>query len=72
MPRDSRYDLLFEPVQIGPVTAKNRFYQVVGPEYSCCLGKVVMMESLDGRKLDYMVPSQSDVLVSGKSAGRIL
>ncbi len=28
MPRDSRYDLLFEPVQIGPVTAKNRFYQV--------------------------------------------
>ncbi len=27
----------------------------VGPEYSCCLGKVVMMESLDGRKLDYMV-----------------
>jgi dimethylamine/trimethylamine dehydrogenase len=28
MTRDSRYDLLFEPVQIGPVTAKNRFYQV--------------------------------------------
>jgi dimethylamine/trimethylamine dehydrogenase len=28
MPRDSRYDLLFEPVQIGPVIAKNRFYQV--------------------------------------------
>ena len=26
--RDNRYDLLFEPVQIGPVTAKNRFYQV--------------------------------------------
>ncbi len=26
--RDSRYDILFEPVQIGPVTAKNRFYQV--------------------------------------------
>lgn len=24
----SRYDILFEPVQIGPVTAKNRFYQV--------------------------------------------
>jgi len=40
MPRDLRYDLLFEPV---------------GPEYSCGLGKVVMMESLDGRKLDYMV-----------------
>jgi dimethylamine/trimethylamine dehydrogenase len=27
MTRDSRYDILFEPVQIGPVTAKNRFYQ---------------------------------------------
>lgn len=26
--RDSRYDILFEPVQIGPVTAPNRFYQV--------------------------------------------
>ena len=28
MGRDPRYDILFEPVQIGPVTAKNRFYQV--------------------------------------------
>ena len=28
MPRDPRYDILFEPVKIGPVTAKNRFYQV--------------------------------------------
>lgn len=28
MPRDSRYDILFEPVAIGPVRAKNRFYQV--------------------------------------------
>jgi len=26
--RDPRYDVLFEPVQIGPVTARNRFYQV--------------------------------------------
>jgi len=26
--RDSRYDVLFEPVQIGPVTTRNRFYQV--------------------------------------------
>lgn len=24
----TRYDILFEPVKIGPVTAKNRFYQV--------------------------------------------
>ncbi len=28
MTRDSRYDILFEPLAIGPVTAKNRFYQV--------------------------------------------
>jgi dimethylamine/trimethylamine dehydrogenase len=26
--RDSRYDILFEPLRIGPVTAKNRFFQV--------------------------------------------
>ena len=28
MPRDPRYDILFQPVKIGPVTAKNRFFQV--------------------------------------------
>ena len=28
MPRNPRYDILFEPVQIGPKTAKNRFFQV--------------------------------------------
>ena len=28
MTRDPRYDILFEPVQIGPVTARNRFFQV--------------------------------------------
>jgi dimethylamine/trimethylamine dehydrogenase len=27
-PRDPRFDILFEPVQIGPVRTKNRFYQV--------------------------------------------
>lgn len=26
--RDKRYDILFEPVQVGPLVAKNRFYQV--------------------------------------------
>lgn len=26
--RDGRFDVLFEPVSIGPVTAKNRFFQV--------------------------------------------
>ncbi len=28
MPRDPRYDILFEPVPIGPVVARNRFFQV--------------------------------------------
>ncbi len=28
MPRESRYDILFEPIAIGPVRAKNRFFQV--------------------------------------------
>lgn len=28
MPRNPRYDVLFEPVKIGPKTAKNRFFQV--------------------------------------------
>ncbi len=26
--RDPRYDILFEPVKIGPITTKNRFFQV--------------------------------------------
>ena len=28
MPREARFDVLFEPVKIGPLTAKNRFFQV--------------------------------------------
>ncbi len=28
MPGESNYDILFEPVAIGPVTARNRFFQV--------------------------------------------
>lgn len=28
MPRDPRFDALFEPIRIGPVVAPNRFYQV--------------------------------------------
>ena len=26
--RDPTFDCLFEPIRIGPVTARNRFYQV--------------------------------------------
>ena len=28
MPRDPRYDILFEPIAIGPKILKNRFFQV--------------------------------------------
>ncbi len=28
MARNPRFDVLFQPVRIGPVTAPNRFYQV--------------------------------------------
>ena len=35
--RDPRYDILFEPVQIGPVVARNRFYQV---PHCCGMGYV--------------------------------
>jgi len=28
MARNPRYDVLFEPVRIGPVTSRNRFYAV--------------------------------------------
>jgi dimethylamine/trimethylamine dehydrogenase len=28
MPRDPRFDVLFQPIRIGPVTAPNRFWQV--------------------------------------------
>ena len=28
MRRNPRYDVLFEPIRIGPVTTRNRFYQV--------------------------------------------
>jgi dimethylamine/trimethylamine dehydrogenase len=28
MTRDPRYDILFEPIRIGPLVARNRFYQV--------------------------------------------
>jgi dimethylamine/trimethylamine dehydrogenase len=27
-PESSRYDVLFQPVRIGPLTTKNRFFQV--------------------------------------------
>lgn len=37
MTRDPRYDILFEPVQIGPVVARNRFYQV---PHCCGMGYV--------------------------------
>lgn len=45
--RDSRYDLLFEPIQIGPVTMKNRFYVV---PHADSLGMGKMDEMIAYRK----------------------
>ena len=28
MPRDAKYDVLFEPIKIGPKVMRNRFFQV--------------------------------------------
>jgi len=28
MPRNPKYDILFEPIKLGPKTMKNRFYQI--------------------------------------------
>ena len=39
MSRDSRYDILFEPLQIGPVTTKNRFCQGPPAWMFTCRGK---------------------------------
>jgi len=51
MTRDPRYDILFEPVKIGPVTAKNRFYQV---PHCTGLGwlRPRMVASLRGKKAE--------------------
>jgi dimethylamine/trimethylamine dehydrogenase len=48
MPRNPRYDILFESVEIGPVTAPNRFYQTphatgmgnMKPNSSCALRSI--------------------------------
>ena len=37
MLQSNRYSVLFEPVRIGPVTAKNRFYQV---PHCCGMGHI--------------------------------
>ena len=44
MSRDSRYDILFEPMAIGPVVAKNRFYP---PETLRQLGEIAEKVALD-------------------------
>ncbi len=43
MARDPRYDVLFEPIKIGPVTAPNRFYQV---PHCNGMGRVVVFDIL--------------------------
>ena len=51
MSRDPKYDILFEPLKIGPVTAPNRFYQV---PHCCGMGymRPQMMASMRGIKAE--------------------
>lgn len=51
--RDPRYDVLFEPVKIGPVTARNRFYQVphcngMGHQYPSSMAEMRGVKSEGG------------------------
>ncbi len=53
MSRDSRYDILFEPVQIGPHRAKNRFFQVphcngMGTRYPRSMGAMRRIKAEGG------------------------
>ena len=51
--RNSRYDILFEPVKIGPVTTKNRFYQVphcngMGHQYPSAMAEMRAVKAEGG------------------------
>ena len=45
--RDPRYDILFEPIQIGPVVAKNRFYTT---PHALCMGFTRLEEMIAYRQ----------------------
>ena len=49
MKRDSRYDILFEPIVIGPVKARNRFYQASHCSGVICQIKVKTQRILLGK-----------------------
>ncbi len=69
MARDARYDILFEPVRIGPVTATNRFYQVPhcnGMGYRDVSAMAVYAgrraaEELDGLEIGVAVPFRREL-----------
>ena len=53
MTRDSRYDVLFDEIKIGPVTARNRFYQVphcngMGTEYPSAMAAMRSVKAEGG------------------------
>jgi len=52
MARNPYFDILFEPVRIGPVTTKNRFYQVphssaMGNKMPKVFGKIIGIEGTE-------------------------
>jgi dimethylamine/trimethylamine dehydrogenase len=71
MPRDSRYDVLFEPVRIGPVTAKNRFFQVphcngMGMAYPSAMAAMRRMKAEGGWAV--VCTEETDIHPSGDMA----
>ena len=55
--RDPRYDILFEPLKIGPLTAKNRFYQV---PHCTGMGRCIAPDLIGMGDSDKLVPSGPD------------
>jgi NADH:flavin oxidoreductase / NADH oxidase family len=71
MARDSKHDILFQPIQIGPKTLRNRFYQVphcIGagsdrPGFQAAIGKRVVILNTDTY---FMAPSLAEKLAAAR------
>lgn len=68
MYQDFRYDILFEPLQIGPVTAKNRFYQVphctdIGYLRPCMLAEMRATDMQENSKKRWISMNRSNTIV---------
>ena len=65
--RDPRYDILFEPVRVGPLTVRNRFWQV--PHCSGMGYRYPNAEArMRGIKADFLIAG-ADGLVFNRTVG---